>query len=86
MIVHVLNRRARNNRELEDGEIIINNPNHVTRSSRRVLSQPIITSYEETDKNHTSWSKVFTINIDEFCNWWEKQTLATIIRENGEIL
>ena len=54
MIVHVLNRRARNNKELENGEIIINNHNNVTRSSRRVVSQPIITSYEETDKTRTS--------------------------------
>ena len=54
MIVHVLNRRARNNKELENGEIIINNHNNVTRSSRRVVSQPLITSYEETDKTRTS--------------------------------
>ena len=59
MIVHVLNRRGRNNRELEDGEIIINNPNNGTRSSRRVISQPIITSYDEPDKSRTSWNEAF---------------------------
>jgi len=54
MIVHVLNRRGRNTRELEDGEIIINNPSNGTRSARRVISQPIITSYNEPDKTRTS--------------------------------
>ena len=52
MIVHVLNRR-RNNRELEDGEIIISNNSTATRSSRRVISQPVITSYDDPDKNRT---------------------------------
>ena len=52
MIVHVLNRR-RNNRELEDGEIIISNNSNGTRSSRRVISQPVITSYDDPDKNRT---------------------------------
>ena len=50
MIVHVLNRRNRSSKETEDGEIIINGSN-LTRTSRRLLSQPIITtSYEGNDK------------------------------------
>ena len=41
MILHVVNRRARSSRELEDGEILINGSG-LTRASRRLMSQPII--------------------------------------------
>ena len=58
MIVHVLNRRTRSSREIEDGEILINGSG-LTRASRRLMSQPIIqTSYEETDKKHTNGNEV----------------------------
>ena len=53
MIVHVLNRRNRNSREVEDGEIIISGSS-ITRSSRRLMSQQMITSYDENDKKHTN--------------------------------
>ena len=58
MIVHVLNRRTRSSREIEEGEILINGSG-MTRASRRLMSQPIIqTSYEETDKKHTNGNEV----------------------------
>ena len=63
MIVHVLNRRTRNSREIEDGEREmvreIINGSGLTRASRRLMSQPIIqTSYAETDKKHTNGNEV----------------------------
>jgi len=58
MIVHVLNRRTRSSREIEDGEILINGSGF-TRASRRLMTQPTIpTSYEETDKKHTNGNEV----------------------------
>ena len=57
MIVHVLNRRNRNNRDIEDGEIIING-SVLPRSSRRLVSQPVITSYSGNDKKHISGNEV----------------------------
>ena len=65
MIVHVLNRRHRNGREIEDNELLVNGSGQ-TRSSRRLLSQPVITSYEDKDnRKHTNGNEVSSAHANQ---------------------